>query len=193
MPRGNAPSLCRTVRLYARALEIENEVEEMVADGDYMTVEELLACSHRSRRGTLDIDTEKAKAKAATLAQHKETKSKLGRLLGLGPEDINPLERSELDGPDDLRRRRARLSARAHHGSRDTVATRAARRICRPCLPSSRIQNRGSPGQIPDSAAAKQRLAEFRAPLVNAVSRKSLGSAPRSVRAQPGDLEAGAV
>ena len=76
----------------------------------HMTVEELLAWSDRSRRGTLDVDAEEAKAKAAMLAQHKEyqwTKRELGRLLGLGPEDINPLERSELGGPDDPRTRRA--------------------------------------------------------------------------------------
>jgi hypothetical protein len=104
----DAPISPAAVRLYARALEIENEVEETVADGDYMTVEELLAWSDRSRRGTLDIDAEEAKA--AMLAQHKEyqwTKRELGRLVGLGPEDINPLERSELDGPDDPRTRRA--------------------------------------------------------------------------------------
>jgi hypothetical protein len=106
----DAPISPAAVRLYARALEIENEVEETVAAGDYMTVEELLAWSDRSRRGTLDIDAEEAKAKAAMLAQHKEyqwTKRELGRLLGLGPEDINPLERSELGGPDDPRTRRA--------------------------------------------------------------------------------------
>jgi hypothetical protein len=106
----DAPLPPAAVRLYARALEIENEVEETVADGDYMTVEELLAWSDRSRRGTLDIDAEEAKTKTAMLAQHKEyqwTKRELGRLLGLGPEDINPLERSELGGPDDPRTRRA--------------------------------------------------------------------------------------
>jgi hypothetical protein len=106
----DAPISPAAVRLYARALEIENEVEETVAAGDYMTVEELLAWSDRSRRGTLDIDAEEAKAKAAMLAQHKEyqsTKRELGRLLGLGPEDINPLERSEPGGPDDPRTRRA--------------------------------------------------------------------------------------
>ena len=106
----DAPLPPAAVRLYARALEIENEVEETVADGDYMTVEELLAWSDRSRRGTLDIDAEEAKANAAMLAQHKEyqwTKRELGRLLGLGPDDINPLEHSELGGPDDPRTRRA--------------------------------------------------------------------------------------
>src|SRR5262245_10129235 len=98
------------VRLYARALEIESEVEETVADGDYMTVEELLAWSDRLRKRTLDIDAEEAAAKARLLAEHREyqwTKRELGRLLGLGPEDINPLERSELGGPDDPRTRRA--------------------------------------------------------------------------------------
>jgi hypothetical protein len=91
----DAPLPPTVVRLYARALEIENEVEEVVADGD-MTVEEQLAWSERLRQGTLDRDAEEAKAKAAILAQHKEyqwTKRELGPLLGLGPEDINPLER----------------------------------------------------------------------------------------------------
>jgi hypothetical protein len=104
----DAPISPAAVRLYARAFEIE--VEEVVADGDYMTVEELLAWSDRSRRGTLDIDAEEAKAKAAMLAQHKEyqwTKRELGRLLGLGAEDINPLDRSALDGSDDARTERA--------------------------------------------------------------------------------------
>ena len=106
----DAPLSPAVVRLYARALEIENEIEEVIADGDYMTVEELLASSERSRQGTLDIDAEEAKAKAAMLAEHWEyqwTKAEIGRLLGLGPEDINPLERSELGGPDDPRTRRA--------------------------------------------------------------------------------------
>jgi hypothetical protein len=104
----DAPLPPAVVRLYARALEIENEIEEGVTDGDYMTIEELLAWSERSRQGTLDIDAEEAKA--AMLAQHKEyqwTKRELGRLLGLGPEDINPLEPNELGGPDDPRTRRA--------------------------------------------------------------------------------------
>jgi hypothetical protein len=48
------------VRLYARALEIENEIEEAVADGDYMTIEELLAWSDRLRKRTLDIDAKEA-------------------------------------------------------------------------------------------------------------------------------------
>jgi hypothetical protein len=106
----DAPLPPAVVRLYARALEIENEIEEAVADGDHMTVEELLAWSERSRQGTVDIDAEEAKAKAAMLAQHKEyqwTKRELGRLLGLGPGDINPLECGELGGLDDLRTRRA--------------------------------------------------------------------------------------
>ena len=106
----DAPISPAAVRLYARALEMENEVEETVAAGDYMTVEELLAWSERSRRGTLDIDAEEAKAKAAMLAQHKEyqwTKRELGRLLGLGPEDINPLERIAPSGPDVPRTSRA--------------------------------------------------------------------------------------
>jgi hypothetical protein len=106
----DAPLPPAVVRLYARALEIENEIEEAVADGDHMTVEELLAWSERSRQGTLDIDAEEAKAKAAMLAYHKEyqwTKRELGRLLGLTPEDINPLDRSALDGSDDARTERA--------------------------------------------------------------------------------------
>jgi hypothetical protein len=45
----DAPLPPAVVRLYARALEIENEIEEAVADGDYMTNEELLAWSERSQ------------------------------------------------------------------------------------------------------------------------------------------------
>ena len=115
----DAPLPPAVVRLYARAFEIENEIEEAVADGDYMTIEELLAWSERSRQGTLDIDAEEAKAKAAMLAQHKEyqwTKRELG------PEDINPLERSELGGPDDPRTRRALwLSFRLNEAYLDTI------------------------------------------------------------------------
>jgi hypothetical protein len=106
----DAPLPPAVVRLYGRALEIENEIEKAVADGDYMTVGDLLAWSDRLRKHTLDIDAEEAAAKARLLSEHREyqwTKRELGRLLGLGPEDINPLERSELGGPDDLRTRRA--------------------------------------------------------------------------------------
>jgi hypothetical protein len=106
----DAPLPPAVVRLHARALEIENEIEEALADGDYMTNEELLAWSERSRQGTLDIDAKEAATKARLLTVHREyqwTKHELGRLLGLGPEDINPLERSELGGPDDPRARRA--------------------------------------------------------------------------------------
>jgi len=35
------------VRLYARSVKIEIEVEDMIADGDHMTTEELSACSDR--------------------------------------------------------------------------------------------------------------------------------------------------
>jgi hypothetical protein len=106
----DAPLPPAVVQLYARALEIENEIEEAVADGDYMTNEELLALSERSQQGTLDIDAKEAATKARLLTEHREyqwTKHELGRLFGLGPEDINPLERSELGGPDDPRIRRA--------------------------------------------------------------------------------------
>jgi hypothetical protein len=106
----DAPLPPAVVRLYARALEIENEIEEVAADGDYMTVEELLAWSDPLRKHTLDIDAEEAAAKARLLSEHREyqwTKRELGRLLGLGPEDINPLDRGALDGPDDARTRRA--------------------------------------------------------------------------------------
>jgi hypothetical protein len=106
----DAPLPPAVVRLYARALEIENEIEEAVADGDYMTIEELLAWSDRLRKRTLDIDAEEAAAKARLLSEHREyqwTTRELGRLLGLGPEDINPLEPNELGGPDDPRTRRA--------------------------------------------------------------------------------------
>jgi hypothetical protein len=106
----DTPFPSAAVRLYARALEIENEVEETVADRDYMTIEELLAWSDRLRKHTLDIDAEEAAAKARLLSEHREyqwTKRELGRQLGLGPEDINPLERSELGDSDDPRARRA--------------------------------------------------------------------------------------
>ena len=63
----DAPLPPAAVRLYARALEIENEIEEAVADGDYMTNEELLAWSERSRQGTLDIDAKEAATKARSL------------------------------------------------------------------------------------------------------------------------------
>jgi hypothetical protein len=76
-----------------------------------MTIEELLAWSDHLRERTLDIDAEEAAAKARLLAKHREyrwTKAELGRLLGLGPEDINPLEfdgqkEPVSDGPDDPR------------------------------------------------------------------------------------------
>jgi hypothetical protein len=95
-----------TVRLYARALE----VEETVADGDYMTIEELLAWSDSLRKHALEIDAEEAAAKARLLSEHREyqwTKSELGRLLGLGPRDIDPLERIAPSGSDDPHTRRA--------------------------------------------------------------------------------------
>ena len=106
----DAPLPPAAVRLYARAMEIENEIEEAIADGDYMTIEELLAWSDRLRKRTLDIDAEEAVVKARLLSEHREfqwTKRELGRLLGLSPEDINPLERNELGRPDDPRTRRA--------------------------------------------------------------------------------------
>src|SRR5262249_42176511 len=113
------------VRLYARAMEIENEIEEAVADGDYMTIEELLAWSDRLRNRTLDIDAEEAAAKARLVSEHREyqwTKRELGRLLGLGPEEINPLERSELGGRDDPRTRRAlELSFRLNQAYLDAI------------------------------------------------------------------------
>jgi hypothetical protein len=106
----DAPLPPAAVRLYARAMEIQNEIEEAVADGDYMTIEELLAWSDRLRKHTLDIDAEEAAAKTRLLSEHREyqwTKRELGRLLGLGPGAINPLERIAPSGPDDPRTRRA--------------------------------------------------------------------------------------
>jgi hypothetical protein len=106
----DAPLPPAAVRLYARALEIENEIEEAVADGDYMTIEELLTWSDRLRKHTLDIYAEEAAAKARLLSEHREyqwTKRELGRLLGLGPGDINPLECIAPSGPDDPRTKRA--------------------------------------------------------------------------------------
>jgi hypothetical protein len=84
------------VRLYARSVEIENEVEEMIADGDHMTTSELLAWSVRLRHDEgFDFEAEEQKAKTALLATHSEyqhVKAELGRLLGLAPDAINPLD-----------------------------------------------------------------------------------------------------
>jgi hypothetical protein len=48
------------------ALEVENEIDEAVADGDHMTTEELLAWSDRLLRDdNFDFEAEERKAKAA--------------------------------------------------------------------------------------------------------------------------------
>ena len=60
------------VRLYARADAIESEIEEAIADGDWMTTEELLAWPDRLLRGDLDVEAEEIKAKAAILVRHRE-------------------------------------------------------------------------------------------------------------------------
>jgi len=49
------------VRLYARSVKIEIEVEDMIADGDHMTTEELLAWSDR----LLDDDDFDSRPKSA--------------------------------------------------------------------------------------------------------------------------------
>jgi len=115
------------VRLYARCAEIACEVEQAIDDGE--PVEELLARSGRLlraahsflRTGERDPAVEaaveadeaaRAGTAAAALAQHREyqwTKRELGRLLGLGPEDVNPLslDPEREDGADAAARRRA--------------------------------------------------------------------------------------
>ena len=84
------------VRLYARSVKIEIEVEDMIADGDHMTTEELLAWSDRLLHDDdFDLEAEERKTKTAILAKHPEyqyVKAELGRQLGLGPDDINPLD-----------------------------------------------------------------------------------------------------
>lgn len=84
------------VRLYHRLAEIEIEIEDAIADGDHMTTEELLAWSDRLLHDdNFDSEAEERKTKAAMLAAHREyqwSKAKLGRQLGLGPNDINPLD-----------------------------------------------------------------------------------------------------
>jgi hypothetical protein len=115
------------VRLYARCAEIACEVEQAIDDGE--PVEELLARSGRLlraarrflRTGALDPAFEaaadadeaaRARTRAAMLAQHKEyqwTKAEIGRLLGLGLEDANPLDLDpeREDGASAAARRRA--------------------------------------------------------------------------------------
>jgi hypothetical protein len=97
------------IRLYDRLSEIEMEVEDVIADR--VTNEELVARSERilARSKHLldgkdpnpdddqdfDFEIEERKTKAAMLAAHREyqwTKAELGRVLGLGPDDIHPLD-----------------------------------------------------------------------------------------------------
>jgi hypothetical protein len=115
------------VRLYARCAEIACEVEQAIANGE--PVEELLArssCLLRATRrflrtGDLDPAFEaacdadeaaSARIRAAALARHREyqwTKAEIGRLLGLGRGDVNPLDldQEREDGADAVARRRA--------------------------------------------------------------------------------------
>ena len=121
------------VRLYARAAEIACEVVQAIDDGE--PVEELLARSGRLlraarrflRTGALDSGFEaaveadeaaRARATAAVLAQHREyqwSKAEIGRLLGLGPADVNPLDLDpeREDGADAGARQRP-IELRAH-------------------------------------------------------------------------------
>ena len=122
------------VRLYARAAEIACEVEQAIDDGE--PVEELLARSGRLlraarrflRTGALDSGFEaaveadeaaRARATAVVLAQHREyqwSKAEIGRLLGLGPKDVNPLDFDldpEREGGADAAARRRAIELRA--------------------------------------------------------------------------------
>jgi MoxR-like ATPase len=128
------------VRLFARAIEIENEVKDEIADGVGMTDEELIAQSERVLRRSAKIledvragreledgddedDEDDRKVKAA-LAKHSEylyVKAELGKQLNLGPHDINPLDLEfgqQWDGPDDPRMKAwlqaAELNRRLH-------------------------------------------------------------------------------
>jgi len=116
------------VRLYARCAEIACEVEQAIDDGE--PVEVMLARSNRLlraarrflRTGALDPAAEaaveadeaaSARIRAAALAQHREyqwTKREIGRLLGLGPGDANPLDiglDQQCESADAAARRRA--------------------------------------------------------------------------------------
>jgi hypothetical protein len=81
------------VRLYARALEIEQDVEDEIEDA--LTYEELLAgCDRLVSDAEIDEDDDRRAVKAI-LAQHREyqyVKSELGKQLRLEPTDINPLD-----------------------------------------------------------------------------------------------------
>jgi porphobilinogen deaminase len=62
------------VRLHARSVEIEIEIEDMIADGDHMTTEELSAWSDRLLHDDdFDSEAEERKAKAAILAKLRNT------------------------------------------------------------------------------------------------------------------------
>jgi hypothetical protein len=98
------------IRLYDRLSEIEREVEDAIDDAE--PIEGLLERGKRSherfevfkRTGNPDdlndaaedeYELAKAKTKAGMLARHREyqwTKTELGRVLGLGPNDIHPLD-----------------------------------------------------------------------------------------------------
>jgi hypothetical protein len=117
------------VRLYARCAEIACEVEQAIDDGE--PAEVLLARSGRLlratrsflRTGELDPAVEadeaaRAGTRAAMLAQHREyrwIRTEIGRLLGLGPADVNPLDLDpeREDGADAGARQRP-IELRAH-------------------------------------------------------------------------------
>ena len=117
------------VRLYARCAEIACEVEQAIDDGEPGEV--LLARSGRLlratrsflRTGELDPAVEadeaaRAGTRAAMLAQHREyrwIRTEIGRLLGLGPADVNPLDLDpeREDGADAGARQRP-IELRAH-------------------------------------------------------------------------------
>ena len=115
------------VRLYARCAEIACEVEQAIDANE--PVEVLLARSNRQlratrvflRTGALDPAFEaaveadeaaRAGTTAAALMRHREyrwARAEIGRLLGLGPADVNPLDldAEREDGADVAAWRRA--------------------------------------------------------------------------------------
>jgi len=98
------------VRLYHRLTEIEMDIEDAINDAE--PIEVLLEWSKRrherfevfQRTGNFndlndaaedEYELAKTKTKAGMLAAHREyqwTKAELGRVLGLGPDDIHPLD-----------------------------------------------------------------------------------------------------
>jgi hypothetical protein len=102
----DVPLAPATVRLYARCTQIEDEIDEALDGAE--PVDLLIERCDRSlkraeefrRTGDYDdtpdeCELAKAKLKTGMLARHREyqwRKAELGRLLGLGPDDINPLD-----------------------------------------------------------------------------------------------------